>query len=167
MALVEIGKIVKPQGLRGGLKVASYLESGEILDRIEEAFLQVEGGGYRRFRVEQAVRRDKRFFHLKLEGVSDRESASKLVGQEVFASAELLPSLPEGEYYWREMIGLQVLTEEGVTLGRIQSVFPAGSHDVYVCGGGEREILLPAISEVVRKVDIEKGLITVRLLKGL
>jgi 16S rRNA processing protein RimM len=99
--------------------------------------------------------------------VNDRDAASKLVGQAVFASAGHLPSLPEGEYYWREVIGLRVVTEEGEPLGTVQAVFPAGSHDVYVCGGGEREILLPAISEVVRTVDIEKGLMTVRLLKGL
>jgi 16S rRNA processing protein RimM len=60
-----------------------------------------------------------------------------------------------------------VLTEEGEPLGTIRAVFPTGSNDVYVCSGGEREILLPAISEVVRKVDIQKGLMTVRLLKGL
>jgi len=60
-----------------------------------------------------------------------------------------------------------VLTEEGDTLGTIEAVFPTGSNDVYVCRGGKREILLPAISEVVRKIDIQKGLMTVRLLKGL
>lgn len=167
MALFEIGKIVRSQGLGGELKVASYLEAGEILDGLEEAFLKEEGGGYRRFRVEKASRRDRKFFHLKLEGVSDRGAASMLVGREVFASARLLPPLPEGEYYWRDVIGLQVVSEEGVILGRVQAVFPAGSHDVYVCGGGEREILLPAVSEVVRKIEIEKGRMTVRLLKGL
>lgn len=167
MELVEIGKIVKLHGLRGCLKVASYLESGEILDSLGEAFLETEEGGLKRFRVEQVTRRDGRFFVLKLEGIGDRDSALALVGREVFASALHLQSLPEGEYYWRELIGLQVLTEEGETLGRIQAVFSTGSHDVYVCGGGKREILLPAISDVVRKVDIKKGLMTVRLLKGL
>lgn len=167
MELVEIGKIVRLHGLRGCLKVASYLESGQILDSLGEAFLETEEGGLKRFRVEQVTRRDGRFFVLKLEGIGDRDSALALVGREVFASALHLQSLPEGEYYWRELIGLQVLTEEGETLGRIQAVFPTGSNDVYVCGGGKREILLPAISEVVRKVDIQKGLITVRLLKGL
>jgi 16S rRNA processing protein RimM len=167
MALVEIGKIVKSQGLRGCLKVASYLESGEILGSLGEAFLKTEEGGLKRFRVEQALRRGERFFLLKLEGVGDRDSASVLVGREVLASARHLQSLPEGEYYWRDLIGLQVLTEEGEPLGTIRAVFPTGSNDVYVCRGGEREILLPAIPEVVRKVDIQKGLMTVRLLKGL
>ena len=167
MDLVEIGKIVKLHGLRGCLKVASYMESGEILDSLGEAFLKTEEGGLKGFRVEQATRRDGRFFLLKLEGIDDRHSASALLGREVLASARRLESLPEGEYYWRELIGLQVLTEEGEVLGRIQAVFPTGSNDVYVCVGGKREILLPAISDVVRKVDIKKGLMTVRLLKGL
>jgi 16S rRNA processing protein RimM len=167
MELVEIGKIVKSQGLRGCLKVASYLGSGEVLDSLDEAFLKTEEGGRKRFRVEQALRRGERFFLLKLEGVDDRDSASMLVGREVLASARHLQSLPEGEYYWRELIGLRVLTEEGEALGTIEAVFPTGSNDVYVCRGGEREILLPAISEVVRKIDMKEGLMTVRLLKGL
>lgn len=166
MELVEIGKIVKSQGLRGCLKVASYLESGEILDSLEEAFLKTEEGGLKRFRVEQALRRGERFFLLKLEGVDDREAASTLVGREVAAAARHLQSLPEGEYYWRDLIGLRVLTEEGEALGTIEAVFPTGSNDVYVCRG-KREILLPAISDVIRKVDIREGLMTVRLLKGL
>jgi len=167
MELVEIGKIVKSHGLRGCLKVASYMESGEILDSLEEAFLKTQEGGLKRFRVEQALRRGERFFLLKLEGIGDCDSASMLVGREVLASARPVPALPEGEYYWRELIGLQVLTEEGETLGTIEAVFPTGSNDVYVCRGGKREIMLPAISEVVRKIDIQKGLMTVRLLKGL
>jgi len=166
MELVEIGKIVKSQGLRGCLKVASYLESGEILDSLGEAFLKTEGGSPKRFRVEKALRRGERFFLLKLEGVDDRDAASTLVGQEVAARARHLRALPEGEYYWRDLIGLRVVTEEGEALGTIEAVFPTGSNDVYVCRG-TREILIPAISDVIRKVDIREGLMTVRLMKGL
>jgi 16S rRNA processing protein RimM len=75
--------------------------------------------------------------------------------------------LPEGEYYWSEIIGLQVLTEEDEILGRIEAVFPTGGNDVYVCRGGGREILLPAIGDVVRKIDTDRGVMVVRLLEGL
>jgi 16S rRNA processing protein RimM len=79
----------------------------------------------------------------------------------------MLKELPPGEYYWRDIIGLDVYTEEGKLLGRIESVFPTGSNDVYVCKGGQREILLPAIVDVIRQIDINRRVMTVRLLEGL
>jgi len=79
---------------------------------------------------------------------------------------DMLEDLPEGEYFWRDIIGLDVYDEEGKHLGVIESIFPTGSNDVYVCKG-EREILLPAIAEVICHVDIDKRIMTVRLLEGL
>jgi 16S rRNA processing protein RimM len=64
-------------------------------------------------------------------------------------------------------MGLQVRTEEGRLLGVIEEILPTGSNDVYVCRGGEREILLPAIADVIREIDTKKGFVTVRLLEGL
>src|SRR4030067_1115773 len=61
------------------------------------------------------------------------EQAEDLVGRQVLASADKLKALPEGEYYWQELIGLEVVTEEGRRLGRVQRIFPAGGSDVYVC----------------------------------
>ena len=81
--------------------------------------------------------------------------------------ADKLGDLPEGEYYWRDMIGLKVVTEEGRILGVIEAIFPTGSNDVYVCSGGEREVLLPGIADVIRKIDINRGMMVVRLLQGL
>jgi 16S rRNA processing protein RimM len=78
-----------------------------------------------------------------------------------------LRNLPEGEYYWRDIEGLKVITEEGKVLGTIESIFPTGGNDVYVVSGGEREILLPGIAEVIRKIDIDQGVMIVRLLEGL
>jgi 16S rRNA processing protein RimM len=65
------------------------------------------------------------------------------------------------------MIGLKVVTEEGRFLGVIETIFPTGSNDVYVCSGGEREVLLPGIADVIRKIDIDRRMMVVRLLEGL
>jgi 16S rRNA processing protein RimM len=75
--------------------------------------------------------------------------------------------LPEGEYYWRDIIGLDVYDEDDKYIGKIESVFPTGSNDVYVCKGEEREILLPAIADVIRKIDVNHRVMIVRLLEGL
>jgi len=107
------------------------------------------------------------FFILKLGGIEDRDAAAKLVRSSVWMPSEKMKKLPEGEYYWRDIIGLRVVTEEGQSLGRVESVFPTGSNDVYVCRAAEQEILLPATGEVVRKIDTDHGIMVVRLLKGL
>jgi len=166
MELLEIGRIVRCHGLAGRVKVLSYLESQEVLDNLPEVFV---GRGSREtipFSVD-AVQTGREFFFLKLVGIEDRDAAAKLVRSSVWIPSEKMKRLPEGEYYWRELIGLRVVTEEGQFLGRIESVFPTGSNDVYVCRAAEKEILLPAIGEVVRKIDTDHGIMVVRLLKGL
>jgi 16S rRNA processing protein RimM len=166
MELIEIGRIVRSHGLTGRVKALSYIESPETLHDISVLFVGRS--------AEEAVcmplvaaQIGKGFFILQLGGVDDRDAAERLRGSSVWISSEIIANLPDGEYYWSEIIGLQVLTEEGQILGRIESVFPTGSNDVYVCRGGEREILLPAIEEVVRKIDTDRGVMVVRLLKGL
>ncbi len=114
-----------------------------------------------------AVQAGKDFFILQLGGIEHRDAAARLRGSSVWMPSEKMQKLPEGEYYWREIIGLQVLTEEDQILGRIEAVFPTGGNDVYVCREGGREILLPAIGDVVKKIDTDRGVMVVRLLKGL
>jgi 16S rRNA processing protein RimM len=166
MELIEIGRIVRSQGLKGQVKVLSYLESSESLQGLCNLFI---GRSLQEAVLYPllAVRAGRDFLILQLGGVADRDTAERLRGSSVWMHSEEMQKLPEGEYYWREIIGLQVLTEEDEILGRIEAVFPTGGNDVYVCRGGGREILLPAIGDVVRKIDTDRGVMVVRLLKGL
>ena len=166
MELLEIGRIIRCHGLAGRVKVLSYLESQDMLDNLPEVFVGRRIQETVPFPVD-AVQPGREFFVLKLGGIEDRDAAAKLVRSSVWMSSAKMEELPEGEYYWREIIGLQVFTEEGQILGRIESVFPTGSNDVYVCQGGEKEILFPAIAEVVRKIDTNQGIMVVRLPRGL
>jgi 16S rRNA processing protein RimM len=166
MELLEIGRIVRCHGLAGRMKVLSYLESQDTLENLPEVFVGRRSQDAVPFSVD-AVQPGKEFFILKLSGIEDRDGAAKLVRSSVWMPSEKMGKLPEGEYYWSEIIGLRVVTEEGQFLGRIESVFPTGSNDVYVCRAAEKEILLPAIGEVVRKIDTDHGIMVVRLLKGL
>jgi len=166
MELLEIGRIVRSHGLTGRVKAVSYLESQEVLDNLTEVWI----GRKVQEKVKLplgSVQAKGECFILKFGGIEDQDAASKLVGSSLWIPLEKMKKLPDGQYYWREIIGLQVITEEGQILGRIDSVFPTGSNDVYVCRGGEKEILLPAIEDVVRKIDIGCKTIVVRLLKGL
>ncbi|MDD5724350.1 MAG: ribosome maturation factor RimM [Syntrophales bacterium] len=162
--LIEIGKIVKPIGLKGRLKVLSYCEpargGGEALESVlvGKDIECVSSFNVRHIRVQRGS------FFLQLEGVEDLETAGELVGQSVFIPPE---TLPDGEYYWRDIIGLDIITEEGKRLGKITAILPTGSNDVYICSDGEREVLVPAFADVVQRIDIEKGLMVVRLPEGL
>jgi 16S rRNA processing protein RimM len=162
----EIGKIVKSCGLKGRMKAVSYLESNDKLRNLDELYIDCGNDMKGPFKLKGIRSRGKIFF-LEIGGVGNLESANAFVGCRVLIPADRLEELPEGEYYWRDMIGLKVITEEGLFLGVIETIFPTGSNDVYVCSGVEREILLPGIADVIRKIDIDRGMMVVRLLEGL
>ena len=166
MELIEIGRIVRSHGMAGRMKVLSYLETPDVLHDLSGLFVGRSVSEAVLFPL-VAVQVGRDFFILQLGGIEDREAAARLQGSSVWMPSEKMRKLPDGEYYWREVIGLQVLTEEDEILGRIEAVFPTGSNDVYVCRGAGREILLPAIGDVVRKIDTDRGVMVVRLLKGL
>ncbi len=166
MELLEIGRITGSHGLAGRMKVLSYLESQEVLENLQEVFVGRRVPDAVPFPLD-AVQPGRESFIFKLGGIETREAAASLVGSSVWMPAEKMKKLPDGEYYWLDIIGLQVVTEEGQVLGRIESLFPTGSNDVYVCQGGEKEILIPAISDVVRDIDMNRRIMVVRLLKGL
>jgi 16S rRNA processing protein RimM len=166
MDLLEAGKIVKPHGLDGRMKVVSYLEAGSVLESLEEVFIK-NGNRKAKLRNVKSIKLNKKGFLLELEGVEDIDTANALAGCQVLIPSDKLEELPEGEYYWRDIVGLEVRTYDGEILGRIVSIFPTGGNDVYVCAGGEREILLPAVADIIRRVDIKNGIMVVRLPEGL
>lgn len=162
----EIGKIVRSCGLKGRIKAVSYLESNDKLQGLEEIYIGYENEKKGPFKLRGIQRKGKSFF-LEIEGVESLQSANALVGCHLLIPTDKLEELPEDEYYWRDMIGLEVVTEEGSILGVIEAVFPTGSNDVYVCNGGDREFLLPGIADVIRRIDIHRRIMVVRLLEGL
>jgi 16S rRNA processing protein RimM len=166
MDLLEIGKIVKPVGFKGRMKVASYIESPHVLESLQGVFVQ-RGDRSPNFYQIKDITVAKKSFSLQLDGIENSDMVEPFVGCHVLISSDKLDPLPEGEYYWRDIIGLEVLTEDGEMLGKIASIIPTGSNDVYVCTGGEREILIPAIEDVIKEIDLSKGIIIVELLEGL
>jgi len=167
MRWIEIGQIIKSHGLAGRVKVLSYLESDRLLPSLKDVWIGSNRDSAKRYPIENSRPEGQNHFSLELEGIKDRNAADALSGLSIFVPYESLETLPEGEYYWEDLIGLAVVTEEGKPMGRIESIFPTGSNDVYVCRAGAREILLPAIAEVIRSVDIRAGTVVVRLLKGM
>ncbi len=167
MRWIEIGQIVKSHGLTGRVKVLSYLESDRLLPSLKDAWIGPDRDSAKRYPIENVRPDGRTHFSLKLEGVEDRNAADALRGLTISVPRESLEPLPEDEYYWEDLIGLAVVTEDGKSLGRIVGIFPTGGNDVFVCRAKNKETLLPAIAEVIRSVDIQGGTMVVRLLKGL
>ena len=105
---------------------------------------------------------------LRLEGLNDPYAARRLSGEWLIAPTDSDPQLAEGEYYHYQLVGLTVITGEGENLGTIQEVLETGSNDVYVVSSDSgEELLLPAIEQVVKEIDLASGKVLVHLLDGL
>lgn len=166
MDLFVIGEIVKTKGLRGCLKAYSFLENQEILDGLDFVYLESKTGRKIRHDI-QKMNAAGRFLFLELSGVTDVDKAQAFVGFRLLAPRGLLKELPEGEYYWQDIIGLPVFSQDGRCIGQIESIFQTKSNDVYVCRGDEGEFLIPAIEDAIAKIDLQERKITLKAMEGL
>ena len=169
LRLVAIGRIVRPHGVQGAVKVFPYGETLGLLESGERLYVSAEGsagGCWRRLMV-LGGRVQGKLWVVELEGLSSREEAEALQKAEISVPADRLPKTEEGEYYHYQLIGLAVETLDGKPLGVLRSIIETGGNDVYVVEGEGREVLIPAIEEVIREVDLERGRMRVDLPEGL
>lgn len=163
---IPIGEVVKTRGLRGCMKVVSFVDTSDISSELEFVYIQDHSEQKKLYNIRK-VDISGKFLFIELDSIDDVELAKTFVGCKVVIPGDMFKELPQGEYYWRDIIGLNVYTEDGKLLGQIESVFPTGSNDVYVCKGGDREILLPAIADVIKLIDIDRKVMNVKLMEGL
>ena len=104
---------------------------------------------------------------LTLEGIEDRDAAEALRGWLVQVPENEAWKLPKGQYYWHQIIGLEVITKDGRRLGSVADILETGANDVYVVKREDGELLLPAIKDVVKKISPERGEMIVELLPGM
>lgn len=158
-----IGRVLKPWGTRGELKVAILTDFPERFASLRTVYV---GDDAKPFSVERA-RRHGNVALLKLKGIDTPEAAAKLREQLMYVAVEDAVKLPEGRVYLYQLIGLRVKTVEGEPLGEIADVLDTGANDVYVVHDGTREILLPAIPQVIKEIALERGEMIVQLIEGL
>jgi len=150
---IVIGRVSGPHGIRGEIRIEYFNpDDPRFFSRYRTIFLRGDSGDLRPYRP-LVVRPHKRFVVTLLEGIRSRAEAEQLRGKEVLIDAAELPPLERDEYYWHEILGMQVVTADGETVGTITEIFPTGSNDVYVARQGGRETLIPAIKEVIVSID--------------
>jgi 16S rRNA processing protein RimM len=105
---------------------------------------------------------------MAFEEFPNRESLESIRNAPLFRRIEDSPALPEGKYYRHQLIGLNVVTDDGQALGKLAQILDTSANDIYVVNSDEgKEVLLPAISDVIREVDLPNQRVVVHLLPGL
>jgi len=163
---ILIARIVGAHGLAGGLKLASYAESLDVFASGRPVIVRDAGGEETVYEIDRAKAQGRSVL-LSLKGVTHRTPAEALAGCDLFIDKTALPKLEEGTYYWSDLIGVEVYSVEGDFLGRLESIFQTGSNDVYVVKHAGRELLLPALTSVVKSVDLKARRMEVDVPEGL
>lgn len=172
---LRIGVITTSHGLKGEVKVYPTTDSPQRFKEVKKVQIRT-----RKETIETEIT-EARFFKnlaiVKFAAFDDVEQVKNLHNAEIFIDRKDGQKLEEGEYYIADLIGCTVLTEDGKTLGKVKDVLQTGANDVYVVdtagienqdtAGKKSELLLPVIPDCIKKVDIEKGQITVFLMPGL
>ena len=157
---VTLGKVGAVYGIKGWLKIHSFTDDQEaILDyfpwslKLGNKIQSVDITDWRKHNNGLVV---------KVAGIDDRDIAQKLVGSEIFVSEEALSDLPDGEFYWRDLIGMAVVTDKGYDLGQVSDIMETGANDVLVVkanlkdGFGKKERLIPyLVDQVILSISIE------------
>ena len=165
MAGVRIGRVGRAHGLRGEVTIVDCDLTAEELQALGSVTWLARGQDERTLAIE-AVRPMVGRLLVRFRGVDDRERARELSMGELSTEAERLPDPGPGMAYTFQLVGLAVETHDGRRLGALESVLLTGANPVYVVQG-EREWMIPATPDVVRRVDLERGVITVALPAGL
>jgi 16S rRNA processing protein RimM len=163
---ILIGKITRPQGNRGELRVTPLTDYPQRFDSLSRVFVIKEGSPAQETEVEQ-VRYMGQAVILKLSCSQTISEAQGLAGAGIAVPESKVILLPADVYFQHQLIQLKVYTDQGEYLGKLEEIIPAPGNDVYVVRKGGQEILLPAVKQVIQQVDLVEKRMTVHLLPGL
>jgi 16S rRNA processing protein RimM len=162
MQRLEIGQIVNTFGIKGFVKVYPFTDDITRFEKLKTVYIK------NKQYVLQEVKYQKNMVLLKLEGIDKIEDAENLRNSYLEIDRKDGKQLDKNEYYIVDLLGMEVYTDEGTLLGRLDDIYNTGSNDIYVVKDElGKQVLLPAISDVIKDINIEEKKITVHLLKGL
>lgn len=156
---VVIGRFGRPHGIKGFVTVHSFADPPENILRYTTwyAFVQKQWQPIKLLSIEV---HNKSIIAL-VEGYPERESAARLTNVEIGINAEQLAELKPGEYYWHQLVGMNVVNKEGLSFGQVIEIIPTGSNDVLVVQGEKRHLIPYLPGEFVIDIDAGQRVITV------
>lgn len=164
--MLQVGVITQTHGVRGEVKVFPTTDDVNRFKKLKQVILDT---GKEIMPLEiQSVKFFKQFVILKFKGIDNINDIEKYKRCSLYVTREHAVALEEDEYFIADMIGMEVCTEDGNIFGTLKDVIETGANDVYVIENAEHgEVLVPAIKECIRSVDIEKGQMMIHLMDGL
>lgn len=165
MSKVTIGRISRARGIKGEMVVLPLTDDPRRYLQLERVTISKEGNA-REFEVE-AVRELKGKILLRLKQVDSPEEAKKLVGGFVEIGREKMVKLPQGRHFVFDIVGLEVVTTQGLRIGKIKEVISLPANDVYVVQGEGKQHNIPALKDVVKRIDLQKGQMIIQPMEGL
>lgn len=164
--LLKVGVITNTHGVHGEVKVFPTTDEAERFLELDYVLLDT-GRELRKLEI-QNVKFFKNLAILKFKGIDNINDIEMYKGRDLWIPREEGQELEEGEYYVADLIGMNVLLEDGTVFGTLKDVMETGANDVYVIDTKDRgEVLLPAIRECILDVNVEESTMTVHLMKGL
>ncbi len=160
--LLAIGKIVGAHGIKGEVKIFSYVETIDLFDPGNQLYA-IKGNNEKKRYTVKSAKPYKKLVRVAFEGIEDRSAAEGLVGEQLCIPRSKLPETEDDCWYWCDLIGLDVYTEDDACIGRVESMIATGSNDVFVVTDGRTETLVPAIDSVIIDIDLDAGRMRVRL----
>ena len=166
MDWVPVGDITKTHGLKGEVILKPSVTGRNRVQGPHRARIVGDDAGPAETILEKVRGQGGRWI-VKLKDCKTVEQAQTLVGKTLEIFTEDFPPLPDGEYYWFQIEGLQVFDEEGRCYGTITEIIFTGSNDVYVVQDGDKELLLPMIDSVVKSIDLKENKLIFHIIEGL
>ncbi|MBI3967345.1 MAG: 16S rRNA processing protein RimM [Chloroflexi bacterium] len=160
---LTIGRVSNTHGIHGFVRVEILTDFPERFQKLRRVFV---GDEHEPVRVRSA-KLDRGHVLLKLYGYEDVTAAAELKGKYLAVPIAEAVELPDGQYFWHQIVGLDVVTTAGESLGTVAEILATGANDVYIVKGPRGEILVPVIEDVVKEVDLAGGRLIVEPLPGL
>ncbi len=161
LEFITIGQVLAPWGIKGKVRVEVVTDFPQRFAPSSQIYIN------RKPMTIASTQWHKGKAIVKLDTIDSIEQAEKLQGQTIEIHHSQLQPLPEGQYYHFQLIGLEVWTTQGELLGKISQILTAESNDNYAVHGAKGEILIPAIEDIVKSVDLDNGRITIEAIDGL
>ena len=163
---LEIDQIVNTFGVKGMVKVNPFTDDITRFDKLKKVYI-CKKASMEEVEIEE-VKYHKNMVLLKIKGINDMNQAEKCKGLYLKIHRKDAIKLPKDTYFIADLLGLEVYTDEGVLLGKVDDIYNTGSNDIYVVKDDlGKQILLPGTKEVLKEISLEKEKIVVHLIKGL
>ena len=163
---LEIGQIVNTFGIKGMVKVKPFTDNIERFSNLKKIYIKNKSG-QTEYKI-QEVKYHKNMVLIKFEGIENPEQADLLRNSYLIVDRETEEPLEPGRYYIVDMIGLDVFTDDNEYLGKLEDIYNTGSNDIYVVKNElGKQVLLPAIEDVIKNIDMDNKKVIVHLIPGL